>query len=59
MADPEQNPIAQGASAENEDVDQFYDDGGETFLPADHVSNNILARVASSKLGGIPLAICN
>ena len=22
-----------------DNVDQFYDDGGETFLPADHVSD--------------------
>ena len=26
------------AGDDGENVDQFYDDGGETFLPADHVS---------------------
>ena len=35
-------PIAGGAPGDGgddgENVDQFYDDGGETFLPADHVS---------------------
>ncbi len=30
------NPANQG---QDEDVDQFFDDGGETFLPADHVCN--------------------
>ena len=29
-------PPAEGAADEN--VDQYFDDGGETFLPADHVS---------------------
>ena len=29
-------PVDGGDDGEN--VDQFYDDGGETFLPADHVS---------------------
>jgi hypothetical protein len=24
---------------QDEDVDQYFDDGGETFLPADHVCN--------------------
>ena len=27
-----------GEGGDDENVDQFYDDGGETFLPADHVS---------------------
>ena len=34
-------PVQGGPPAQPEDadnVDQFYDDGGETFLPADHVS---------------------
>jgi len=30
------NPANAG---QDEDVDQFFDDGGETFLPADHVCN--------------------
>ena len=30
-------PPADGGE-DGENVDQFYDDGGETFLPADHVS---------------------
>ena len=39
MADPEQQAAAGvNAPVEEENVDQFYDDGGETFLPADHVS---------------------
>ena len=25
-------------AAQDENVDQYFDDGGETFLPADHVS---------------------
>jgi len=28
---------------QDEDVDQYFDDGGETFLPADHVNINIPA----------------
>jgi len=27
-----------GADGGDENVDQYFDDGGETFLPADHVS---------------------
>ena len=30
---------APGEGGEEEGVDQYFDDGGETFLPADHVSN--------------------
>jgi hypothetical protein len=37
MADPLNNPPQDGV-AEEENVDQYFDDGGETFLPADHVS---------------------
>lgn len=29
---------ALGGEGEDENVDQYFDDGGETFLPADHVS---------------------
>ena len=28
-----------GEGGEEEGVDQYFDDGGETFLPADHVSD--------------------
>ena len=28
-----------GDAGGDENVDQYFDDGGETFLPADHVSN--------------------
>ena len=35
MADFDNN----GNPVEEENVDQFFDDGGETFLAADHVSN--------------------
>ena len=30
---------APGEGGEEEGVDQYFDDGGETFLPADHVSD--------------------
>jgi len=29
---------ALAGEGEDENVDQYFDDGGETFLPADHVS---------------------
>lgn len=29
---------ALGEGGDEEGVDQYFDDGGETFLPADHVS---------------------
>ena len=29
---------ALGGEGDDEGVDQYFDDGGETFLPADHVS---------------------
>lgn len=29
-----------GQQDDQEDVDQYFDDGGETFLPADHVRFN-------------------
>jgi hypothetical protein len=35
----EQDPNVYDDQGEGEDVDQYFDDGGETFLPADHVSN--------------------
>jgi hypothetical protein len=28
----------EGQGLGDENVDQYFDDGGETFLPADHVS---------------------
>ena len=28
--------------AGDDNVDQYFDDGGETFLPADHVSKSFL-----------------
>ena len=37
------DPAAEGAGvAGDENVDQYFDDGGETFLPADHVSKSLL-----------------
>ena len=40
MADGDQgnNPDFNEGAGEDENVDQYFDDGGETFLPADHVS---------------------
>lgn len=39
MADlPDNGLPANDGLAEDENVDQYFDDGGETFLPADHVS---------------------
>ena len=32
------DPALDGAAGGDENVDQYFDDGGETFLPADHVS---------------------
>ena len=29
-------------AGQDENVDQYFDDGGETFLPADHVSSPAL-----------------
>ena len=39
----EEQPAAEiggalGGEGDDENVDQYFDDGGETFLPADHVS---------------------
>ena len=53
-------PIAGGAPGDGgddgENVDQFYDDGGETFLPADHVSTlSKTVMVSNAKCGGIPI----
>ena len=31
-----------GAVGGDDNVDQYFDDGGETFLPADHVSRDFL-----------------
>jgi len=31
-----------GGDGGDENVDQYFDDGGETFLPADHVSDKLL-----------------
>lgn len=31
---------------QEDDVDQYFDDGGETFLPADHVSDSYTRRIA-------------
>ena len=32
------DPTDGGNGIIDENVDQYFDDGGETFLPADHVS---------------------
>jgi hypothetical protein len=44
MADGDQgnNPDFNDGAGEDENVDQYFDDGGETFLPADHVSKKSL-----------------
>lgn len=40
MADQPPNfGIAGDGSGDEDNVDQYFDDGGETFLPADHVSD--------------------
>ena len=36
---PNADPNVDVAAAVDENVDQYFDDGGETFLPADHVSS--------------------
>ena len=36
--------VPQDGGEDGENVDQFYDDGGETFLPADHVSISLKYR---------------
>ena len=33
------------AGGNDENVDQYFDDGGETFLPADHVSQHPPIRI--------------
>lgn len=39
MADlPNDGFPANDGAGDDENVDQYFDDGGETFLPADHVS---------------------
>jgi hypothetical protein len=39
MADNPLNiPGGMDGAGDEENVDQYFDDGGETFLPADHVS---------------------
>jgi hypothetical protein len=62
MADQDPNGIP--PPAEEENVDQFYDDGGETFLPADHVSAAPLESLATwletcpfSVTDGLPIAV--
>lgn len=43
MADQPENGLpANDGAVEDENVDQYFDDGGETFLPADHVSRLLL-----------------
>ena len=51
-AAPDQQPIDDnnlaagaglpGGEGGDENVDQYFDDGGETFLPADHVSRSLI-----------------
>ena len=41
--DPNGGPAFDGGdlgAGQDENVDQYFDDGGETFLPADHVSSS-------------------
>ena len=40
---PNLDPNVDGVGAADENVDQYFDDGGETFLPADHVSRITLS----------------
>ena len=35
-----------GAAGGDDNVDQYFDDGGETFLPADHVSREDYSETA-------------
>ena len=36
----DQLPMGDNADGGEDQVDQYFDDGGEVFLPADHVSTN-------------------
>lgn len=47
MADIPENTDPEGAG-EEENVDQYFDDGGETFLPADHVSRTLFWKLTDS-----------
>lgn len=38
MGNEDPNLIGGAEGGNDENVDQYFDDGGETFLPADHVS---------------------
>ena len=38
-------------AAQDENVDQYFDDGGETFLPADHVSISDLLMLPRQQRG--------
>ena len=45
MADlPNDGLPGNDGAGDDENVDQYFDDGGETFLPADHVSTLYLRR---------------
>ena len=37
--DPNIDQLGAPGAGGDENVDQYFDDGGETFLPADHVSD--------------------
>ena len=39
--------MGQAAPGGDENVDQYFDDGGETFLPADHVSSPFQSKLPS------------
>jgi hypothetical protein len=42
------DPIEGMGSGADENVDQYFDDGGETFLPADHVSSSRCSQLSLS-----------
>ena len=42
MGNEDPNLIGGVDGGNDENVDQYFDDGGETFLPADHVSFTLM-----------------
>ena len=51
QAPPIVDPAAEGAGVGEENVDQYFDDGGETFLPADHVSTTYTGKAPLANFG--------
>ena len=52
------NQLGLGGAGGEDNVDQYFDDGGETFLPADHVSREDFARIGRDK-GNCKYLKCN